>query len=78
MVEASRVGKAEKSVENNLLTCKWYTGLSDGPLVKKWLFWFSAFGEAVTVGLVVSVFFENEYFVSWTDTWNNTNMAKEA
>lgn len=52
-----------KSVENNLLTCKWYTGLSDGPLVKKWLFWFGRFGEAVTVGLLVSVFFVNEYFV---------------
>lgn len=35
MVQASKVGEAEKSVENRLLTCKWYSRLCDGPAVKK-------------------------------------------
>ncbi len=56
MVQASWVEKAEESVENSLLTCKWYAGLSDGPLVKKWLFWFDRFGEAITFCLLVSVY----------------------
>lgn len=47
MVHPSKVGKGEESVENRLLTCKWYSGLCDGPLVKKWLFWSGRFGKAM-------------------------------
>lgn len=46
-------------------------------LLKKMLFWFVRFDEAFTAVLSDSVF-ENEYFFSLTDTWNNADQAKEA